>query len=365
MLDEFRTYAAENSVPLDDAGALDDLFCDAQVVAIGESAHWVPEYNETRYHLTKFLGERHGFTVYGMESGFSEGLAVDAWVRGGPGDLDELTEHHFTYRMGQPSAMREQLPWMRQAGMRFLGLDVPGSAADPRPALRGEDTAVPELLGLVDRWAGEHQLPAHLAYREMERSDRDRLTALLTDLLTRLQIENADPVVRHELRLVVLLDQLMRGNYAARDLAMAETALTQADGKLVIGAANSHIQRVPIPLPGFTVPTLGTHLATQLNDQFVSVAVTAVAGTTPTRRPDPDSPGGVAVPDVPLPPARDDSVEAFIPGGRFLDLRPARDKMRGPGSLRVLDTFQEIDVLRSYDAVICLPLISERLHAER
>ncbi|AGL15456.1 erythromycin esterase family protein [Actinoplanes sp. N902-109] len=362
MLD-FRAYADANAVPLDDPDALAGLFENAQIVAVGESAHRIPAYYELRRRVTAFLAGRHGFTVFGMESGFSEGLALDAWLRGGPGAVDE---RHFTYRMGDVPAMREQLRWMRDTGMRYLGLDVPGSAADPRPALEsvrrllGEEPGVTELLALVDRWASEHQLPAQAAYRELERGDRDRITALLADLLTRLEIADAPAPVRHELRLAVLLDQLVRGNYAARDLGMAETALTQAHGKLVIGAANSHIQRIAMPIPGFTVPTLGTHVANARGDGYVSVAVTAATGTTFTRRPDPTAPGGVAVLTVPLPPPREDSIEAMIKPGHLLDLRPLHGKLTGPRCLRVLDTFQDIDVPAAFDVVVCL----ERLDAD-
>jgi erythromycin esterase-like protein len=67
---------------LDDLYGLVESLGRARVVAIGESAHCVREYYLLRHRLTRLLVERCGFTVFGMESGFSEGLDVDAWVLG-------------------------------------------------------------------------------------------------------------------------------------------------------------------------------------------------------------------------------------------------------------------------------------------
>ncbi|GAA2584494.1 erythromycin esterase family protein [Winogradskya consettensis] len=365
MLKDFRTFVAESAVPLDrvDGG----LFGDARIVAVGESSHWVGEYYAVRQRLTRVLVEQCGFEVVAMESGFSEGLAVDEWVRGGAGDLDELVERGFTYRMGLLPEMRTQLEWMRAANnLRFLGLDVSGSATSNLPALehvraRLEDAELPvmdELLGLTRRYASEHGLLAYMAYGKMEQGERDRATALLIDLLTRLEIRRADATTRHELRLAVLLDQLLRGNHAARDLGMAETALTRTDKKTVIGAANSHLQRVPMQLPGLSVPTLGHHLR---DERFLSIAVTALKGWTPTRRRDPDAPGGVAVVNAELPEPRADSVEAAFAGGdvaQLVDLRPARGKLSGPACVRVMDSFQDVDVLTAYDMIVCVPELS-------
>lgn len=343
-----------------DFEALAEVVRDARVVAVGESAHLVREYYEIRLELTRFLVERCGFSVFAMESGFSEGLAVDAWVQGGPGDVGEVAARHITYRMGQCAEMREHLEWMRSAGVRFSGIDVPGSALSPLPGLLRlrHLSGVDEIIDLVRAYANEEGLSAYAAYAAMSQADRDRTTALLADLTVRLETGGADDTARRELRLVVLLDQLLRGNVAARDLGMAETVLALAEPgvKVVVGAANSHIQRTPMALPGITVPTMGHHLAQRLGDAYVAVAVTAVAGITPTRRRDPSAPGGVTVTGVDLPAPREGSVEAAGPG--MLDVRTARGTGSGPTAIRVLDGWQETDVPAAYDVVVNLPEIS-------
>ena len=249
------------------------------------------------------------------------------------------------------------LTWMRSAGVRFSGIDVPGSATSPLPGLLNlrHLPGVDEIIGLVRAYADQEGLGAYAAYATMSQADRDRVTALLAELTVRLETDDIGGVARRELRLVALLDQALRGNVAARDLGMAQTVMELAEPgtKVIVGAANSHIQRTPMALPGITVPTMGHRLAERFGDAYVAIAVTAVAGVTPTRRRDPSAPGGVAVTGAQLPAPREGSVEAAGPG-----LHDVRGGSGGATAIRVLDGWQETDVAAAYDVVLTLPTIS-------
>ena len=401
MPDAFGAFVAEQSVPLDDLEPLADLFRDVRVVAIGENAHLISEFYQFRHRLLQFLVERCGFTVFAMESGFSEGLAVDAWVRGGPGDLREIAHDKITYTMGRCREMRDHLAWMREAAwpVRFVGLDVPGGTASPLPALdhvaaflaRADPDALPlveRLVVRVQKYAGEHSMPAYRAYAGLVPADRDAITAGLAELAARfdalepeyIQAEggNAYRIIRHELRLTGLLDQALRSygammdgdtshpKVAARDRGMAETVFwlldeRGPDARIVIGAHNSHIQRTPVVTPAFAVSAMGHHLATRLGDDYLTVAVTATAGRTSTHRADPAAPGGVAILGADLAPPRAGSVEAAFAGTdepRLVDLRPARLGVPGPDSIHLMEGYQETPVLDAYDLLVHLPTIT-------
>jgi erythromycin esterase len=380
------------TAPLDDLDPLADLVGDARVVAVGESAHFLREYTLLRHRLLRFLVERCGFTAFGLESGFSEGRAVDAWVRGGPGDLDAVSRTGVTNRMGHGGELRDQLRWMRSAGVPYVGLDVPGSSAAPLTALHNVrgfvESADPAALSLVDRlieqveaYADEHTLVATGRYTALDRTERDAMTAGLSGLAVRLDAlprGSADDrdAARHELRLAVLLDQTLRGHAAMaldgdtvqaaaspRDRAMAETVLRTLDRggpgtRIVVGAANGHIQRIPYDFPTGPVHVAGTHLADALGDAYIAIAGTATAGTTTTRRRDASAPGGVAVVDVELGEPEDGSIEALLPGPAVADLRGARGRMPGPDRLRLMDTYQHTSVLDAFDLVAVLDRIS-------
>jgi erythromycin esterase len=240
-----------------------------------------------RHRLQRFLTERLGFGVYAMESGFSEGLAVDRWVRGElPADeLWAVADHGITYAMGRCPEMRDHLSWMRAAGppVRFFGLDVPGSTASALPAIDGvrrylrevdpdAEPALARLAELVGAYAGEHSLPTYRAYARLDAAERDLITVTFAELAARFDAlepeyraaasTEAYAVARHELRLALLLDQAMRGyaaqlagdggtfaghpKVAARDRGMAETVFWLLDHlgpdvKIIVAAHNNHI----------------------------------------------------------------------------------------------------------------------------
>ncbi len=368
---------------------------DARVVAVGESAHHVPQYWALRHRLVRHLVERLGFTVVAIESGFSEGLSVDRWIQGGDGVPAEVARAGMTYRHGRLPEEQRFLAMLRDlAGrdtpVRFVGIDLPGDLASMTPALdslgRYLTIADPGALDLLDRirgqagkYAGPHTVPAFLAYRSMAAADRDELTVLLAELSARFDANRplhrrsvgplAVATARHELRLAVLLDQALRAQCAGslvpnvRDAAMAETTLgllAGGDHRVVLLAANSHLQRVPLRLGDVEIPVLGSHLADELGDGFRNIAVTAEAGRTPSRRPAPADPAGVEIVEVDLADPVPGSLEALLaghPGAALADLRPLRAAAEGPQRLRVLDSWTEVPVADAFDLAVSLPWI--------
>jgi erythromycin esterase len=344
-----------------------------------------------------------GFTVYTMESGFSEGRTVDAWVRGElpAGDLRAVADDAITYTMGRCPEMRDHLTWMRAADppVRFVGLDVPGSTASALPAIAGlrrylgevdpDATAVLDRLAAsTEKYASEHGLLAHTAYCGLDAAERDRMTATYAELATRFDAlepeyraaggDEAYATARHELRLALLLDQAMRGyaaqvsaeggvptvhpRVAARDRGMAETVFwlldrLGPDAKIIVAAHNSHIQRTPV----LSLSAAGHHLASRLGSDYAAVAVTCAGGRTVTHRADATAPGGVAIVGADLAPPETGSVEAALPATLCaVDLRPARDAgtTDGPDRIRILDTYQRAPVLDAYDLVINVPEVT-------
>ena len=413
---DFSRYVAEHEIPLDTvdpAVPLDDLeplaerLAAARVIAIGENAHLVREFYRLRHRLHRFLTQRLGFTVYAMETGFSEGLAVDAWVRGErpADDLRKVADDGITYTMGRCREMRDHLTWMRTATppVRFFGLDVPGSTASALPAIEGlrgylrrvdpeAEPVLGRLAALVGKYASEHSLLAYTAYSGLAAADRDRLTATWAELAARFDALEPEyraaadaesyAVARHELRLAVLLDQAMRGyaaqlaseggaptvhpRVATRDRGMAETVFWLLDrfgpdAKIIVAAHNSHIQRTPVHTPAFPLSAAGHHLAARLGPAYVSVGVTCTGGRTVTHRADPAAPGGVATFGTDLPEPEEGSIEAALPAKLCaVDLRPARvaGVGGGPDRLRVIDRYQRAPIVDAFDLMINVPEVT-------
>ncbi|GAB7047597.1 erythromycin esterase family protein [Catenuloplanes indicus] len=376
--------------PLDDLEPLRALIGGARAVGIGESAHYVREYQLLRHRLLRFLVERMGFTAYAQESGFCEGRALASWVAGAPGGFPASA---LTYRFGNAPETRRTFEWLRAYGKAsYTGLDLPGDLASMLPALDGLDAfldsgaagPLASLREIATRWAGPHPMPAFAAYLAMPPADRDAQTVLLADLSTRMDAlrplfaQAAAPeqgygagwtVARHGLRLAVLLDAQLRaqartagGTTAelavnARDTAMAETArmLLARGERLVIGAANSHLSRIPLPTAGIELPTLGAHLAADLGGDLVVIALTTAAGRVLTRRRSATAPEGVEITEAALAPPAVRSVEAVL----AVDAPVLADvRTLTADRTRVLDTYQDLPVARAYDLVACLATVS-------
>jgi hypothetical protein len=75
----------------------------------------------------------------------------------------------------------------------------------------------------MSKFASAYTIPAFSAYRETALIDRDALTLALAELSARFDAtpRRPDPVARHELRLLVLLDQMLRAQAAAVEGAEA------------------------------------------------------------------------------------------------------------------------------------------------
>jgi erythromycin esterase len=139
-----NVIAAETLDPqarLDDLEPLREVIGDARVVAIGESAHYVREFYLLRHRLLRFLAERLGFNVYALEAPFTEAHAIDAWVQGGPGTVEEVAAAGVAFNQGCPREMHEHLEWMRAHNrtgppLRFAGAGCQAPAGPRCPHLR-------------------------------------------------------------------------------------------------------------------------------------------------------------------------------------------------------------------------------------
>ena len=380
-----------------------DLVGDARIVGLGESSHYVREYTVLRHEMTRLLVEDLGFTLVTVESGFSEGLLVNRWTHGGEAPVAEVAAEGMTYRFGEYPEMHDFLTWMRDVNegggsVTYAGLDLPADLASLLPPLDSLDgylfdvdpdgsALIGQARRLAERFAGPHTMAAFAAYRAMESADRNHLTLLLAGLSARFDAmrplyvrrTGADryETTRHELRLAVRLDQMLRTQTEAaeagiptvvnvRDAAMADTALRlldRAGGRMVLLAANTHLQRVPMRLDQYELPVAGVHLADALGDAYVAVALTCDGGSTPSRRANPDSPGGVDLVSVDLPDPAEGSVEAYLRtlphGDRVTDLRPLRRAAGfGPQRLRVMDGYLDVPVAHAFDLIAALPKIT-------
>lgn len=382
---------------LDELEPLREIVGHARVVALGESSHHVREFYQVRHRMMRFLVERCGFTVYALEAPFTQGQALEAWVKGGTEPVAAVASAGIAANIGDCAEMHEALGWIRDrnakgASLRCVGTDLPGAAGSPLPALEAVETSLCEAdpgaqplwkqaADEARRFDGPSMLGSMAAYAELEPADQNTLTSALSGLLSR--VERAAPflaqsedrgrysAVLHHLRGAWLVDQLHRANLTDgfesastfRDRFIAHSIQRLLDTgppgtRIILAAHNWHIKKTPDPQEG-TVPllTAGYHLAASLGDDYRAIGITHTSGRTAIAGPHPDDPADFAFIDAPLPEAPADSIEAAFPTQApwtLADLRAAAADIEDAPAFkktRMSDYFLNEPVFDAFDAI--------------
>lgn len=386
--------------PLDDLEPLTEIVGEARVVALGENSHHVREFYQLRHRILRFLVERCGFTIYALEAPFTEGQVLDDWVRGGPGEVEKVASEGIAMSLGDVPELYETLSWMRSynharttAAVRCVGVDLPGSIGSPLPALEQiaeyvdtyDPDAVPVLsraIGLVGQFHDPFSMHALAGYPSMDESDRDALTAALSQLVARMErlascqqrrgrdVEHSEAT--HHLRGAWLLDQLHRSLLADgievastfRDVYLAESVLRLLDqdptARVVVAAHNWHIKKSPEPGEGYLdLFPGGFHLAEALGEDYRAIGLTSRGGRTGITNGEAlDGSGAFLFQEAPIPPPEDNAIEvAFAEDttATIVDLRTApaavEDAEKYP-RMRMADYFLDQPALSAFDALI-------------
>lgn len=360
-----------HTTPLDDLSRLDEAIGDARVVALGESSHYNRETYLLRRKVLQHLVERHGFTAYAMETGFTEARTVG-------GDLSNVLANSLTSFTGIWTEMREHLEWQRTTDARFYGIDLGGANASLVPGLAALPGVSDFLTETAAAFGAESAFSAPAAfgrYTALDQSTKDALTAGIAELRARLVSERGvDPAVVRSAHLVAALDLVIRAMargdqreaMSVRDAAMADTVswILEREGRILLAAHNGHLQRWPGVMPGMEAMTpLGLHLADRLGDDYLVIGATN--GTGRTINPGPEFFTGEFFADLPAP--EPGSLDAFM--GQQSDEPFAVDlrrlsageagQVRAASRQRFGPFYAEIDATVAYDVIVHLPHVSE------
>lgn len=306
-----------------------------RLLALGEPTHGEDEFLRLRDAVFAALVERAGFTTIALESSAWHGRIVDAYVRGGDGDEDDVMATGFTHGFGESTANRLLVRWLREQNrhrppaehLRFAGVDSPNEmmwAPGPHAMLRCLHgflrphadlppwETVDGLLGPDEPWRNEDA--AMDATRSVGGEPRVAVLRGITDDLRRI-LDGESPHLRHE---TGFEDAALAGRTAAgllahhattardtgdrwgrlgsiRDAMMAENLRALAErGRTLVFAHNQHLRSgtLSMTLGPTTVrwQPAGAHLAHRLGADYRVIA--SAVGDAPHRdiaEPEPDS----------------------------------------------------------------------------
>ncbi|WP_031468520.1 erythromycin esterase family protein [Sciscionella sediminilitoris] len=389
--------------PLDELEPVREIIGDAAVVALGEGAHFVAEFDTPRIRLLRFLVERCGFTMLAAEYGFATGFAADAWAHG-EGEADDLTAIGGQLATWINGGL---LRWLREHNahaerpIEFAGVDLPTSSAlrtvlEPVEAYLGQadPESLPRLrtaLAFADRIGGGSAVSATTGWGQLSEAEQDALTATLSRLLLRFRaleprsIERTDQAAydlaaRH-LEAACALDYTysamhgvftenpMPGDTGVRDRYLAESVLWHLDrqldhagpdARILLVAHNFHIQKTPVLHEGFfSALPMGHFLADALGDQYRAIALTHTGDSVPemTVGEGEDEIGfSAAATEIGAPAEGTLEAELCTAGlGSSITLTDLRGLPEPIGRLRAQSTVTEAPVPAAFDAVLSTP----------
>lgn len=274
---------AEALPPIEDYqafGKLFDRFADHRVVLLGEASHGTSEFYRARDAITRWLVERHGFTIVATEADWPDMATLDRHVRHRPQrEGAETPFQRFPTWMWRNREFQALVRWLREhnedrpMSMRagLYGLDLYSLGASIRAVIDYLDKVDPDAArdartryGCLMPWTGEPQMYGQLSMRMGHAPCEEDVVAMLVDLLDKRKDYIAEDGPGHEdrsswidaaqnARLVANAEKYYRTMYHGaaeswnlRDRHMFETLqqLLAAGGpssRAVVWAHNSHI----------------------------------------------------------------------------------------------------------------------------
>jgi erythromycin esterase len=261
---------------------------DARLVGLGEATHGAREFFQLKHRLFEFLASQLGFTVFAIEAGWPESLAVDDYVLHGTGDPAALLAGLGFWTWNTEEVL-DLIRWMRayNAGpdhprkLRFQGFDMQqgGSAA----------AAVASYLERVDPACAVALRDALTAFREDRQwsspAAAANAMAAARELLTRLDLRRDayvrassaaawEAVRQHATVLAQSAELAAVERPDFRDRAMADNiewimAHQAAGARMVVWAHNNHVNYAT----GTVFEPMGEQLRRRLGASYLAVGL--------------------------------------------------------------------------------------------
>lgn len=371
-----------------------------RVVSFGEGLHASEEPLLFRNKLFRYLASDHGFTALGMESGVMEGLVVNDFVTGGPGEAADIARHGMTYGFGELPQQTGLLDWMRDRNsgggasgtLEFYGFDISTGRTE-----NGSIEQALSYLGTVapkDAFALRARLEPHLdklwinrfsadgeQYAGLSQPDRDAVTSALADLLVGLEM-NERPFIAatsedtyFRARLAALAsfqaDRYLRqfpvgwtpdqgpvlGSVSAADIGKLENINWMLDGgpqhdRVMLFAHFGHLAPTPVSirLPDGTVIDLpemvGGYLVRRRGEEVLTIGHLIGSDRTACGSP----------PRLPVAGSLEDQLSAAVPQDFVIDLRSAppaiRSELSGPHGLFGTQPTHALDLIEGADLLL-------------
>ncbi len=296
-----RLKTIEPSKPFDDLKPLKNMIGSAQYVGLGENTHGSSEIFTMKFRLVKYLVTEMGFTNFGMEEDWGNGLKLNEYIQTGKGNPREFLK--LLYPTDEIIAMIE---WMKDYNadpinkkkIQFIGLDlktmdqsvfnkVTDYVKQHRPDIRAE---VEENYKELSSYTGSIQEYMQLApeIKEKYKANAEKVVQLLNDENEQANTERVSSeliwVKETANAIEKFTTMLLPNDYPSivklHDQYLADHAMWAQEtfgGKTMVWAHNIHIAKGIIDEKLYP-NVAGQFLKERVDNNYVSIGSTTTEG---------------------------------------------------------------------------------------
>jgi erythromycin esterase len=293
-----------------DLQPLKEIIADARVVGLGEASHGTREIFQMKHRLLEFLVTEMGFTVFAMESFWSDGLAVNDYVLYGKGDLTRLMAG--MYVVWDTQEVLALIEWMRtynanpahRKKVKFYGADIQDSRVGAEYVTRYLEKVDPDFIkqvgqvlsilrdrrvfGIIFRYSQQECTALNNQMNEFL-LQFDRRKAAYVQKSSEREWREARHLVRYLQQFVSYAVAGIASDYDPldlRDRAMAENIRWILDNeppgtRIVYWAHNYHITAAQYPT--YSSVPMGMYLKQVLGGDYISIGFEFNRGTFQSR----------------------------------------------------------------------------------
>ncbi|ODG90015.1 MULTISPECIES: erythromycin esterase family protein [Bacillaceae] len=296
-----RLKTIEPSKPFDDLKPLKNMIGSAQYVGLGENTHGSSEIFTMKFRLVKYLVTEMGFTNFGMEEDWGNGLKLNDYIQTGKGNPRDFLK--LLYPTDEIIAMIE---WMKDYNadpsnkkkIQFIGLDlktmdqsvfhkVTDYVKQHRPDIRAE---VEENYKELSSYTGSIQEYMQLApeMKEKFKANAEKVVQLLNNENEQANTERVSSEfiwVKETANVIEEFTTMMLPNdypsmVKLHDQYLADHAMWAQEtfgGKTMVWAHNIHIAKGIIDEKLYP-NVAGQFLKERLDNNYVSIGSTTTEG---------------------------------------------------------------------------------------
>lgn len=319
LVDSIRTHAIRSrttdpTADVDEFVAFDPVLEEVRVVGLGEATHRTRELVRLKHRFFRYLVERHGVRVFGLEAPFSETMALHDYVVHGRGNLDAILDR-IGFRIYETEEMMAFLRWIRDFNegrppsdrIEVYGFDVQSGAGAAQGLLSYFDGPSPSSPSNWSPSPGDEVLESlsRVADGVFEGEDvnEDRLRvaeSVVSTLEGRFESSgdvgsddtDSDPsIAKQHWRTLQRACEFARTGVEAdraeqwglRDRYMADAVewiLDHANAnRIAVWAHDNHVKRGRLTGDGHPSKTMGEHLASRYGDGYYALGAQFGQGT--------------------------------------------------------------------------------------